>query len=62
MRQWCYLLFIKESRELLAKLELDDFDLILRKRRLCLFRHVMRSSGASRTACDYKDYTCFFMH
>ena len=38
------------SRELLAKLE--DLDLILRERRLHWFRHVERSSGAVRTACD----------
>ena len=40
------------SRELLAKLELEDLDLILRVRRLRWFGHVERSSGAIRTACD----------
>ena len=40
------------SRELLAKLQLEDLDLILRERRLHWFRHVERSSGAIRTACD----------
>ena len=40
------------SRELLAKLQLEDLDLILRGRRLHWFRHVERSSGAIRTACD----------
>ena len=40
------------SSELLAKLELEDLDLILRERRLCWFGHVERSSGAVRTACD----------
>ena len=43
------------SSELLAKLELDhaqDFNLILRERRLCWFGHVERSCGAARTACD----------
>ena len=40
------------SNELLAKFELEDLDLILRERRLCWFRHVERSSGAIRTACD----------
>ena len=40
------------SSELLAKLELEDIDLILRERRLCWFGHVERSSGAIRTACD----------
>ena len=38
--------------ELLAKLELEDLDLILRERRLCWFGNVERSSGAIRTACD----------
>ena len=40
------------SRELLAKLELLDLNLILRERRLRWFGHVERSSGAIRTACD----------
>ena len=40
------------SRELLAKLELEDLDLILSERRLRWFGHVERSSGAIRTACD----------
>ena len=40
------------SSELLAKLELDDFDLILRERRLRWFGHVERFSGTIRTACD----------
>ena len=40
------------SSELLAKLELEDLDLILRERRLRWFGHVGRSSGAIRTACD----------
>ena len=40
------------SSELLAKLELEDLDLILRERRLHGFGHVERSSGAVRTACD----------
>ena len=39
------------SSELLAKLELEDLDLILRER-LHWFRHVEISSGAIRTACD----------
>ena len=37
------------SSKLLAKLELEDHDLILRGRRLHWFGHVERSSGA---ACD----------
>ena len=40
------------SSELLAKLELEDLDLILRERRLCWFGHMELSSGAVRTACD----------
>ena len=40
------------SCELLAKLQLEDLDLILRERRLPWFGHVERSSGAIRTACD----------
>ena len=46
------------SSELLAKLELEDLDLILRERRLCWFGHVERSSGAIRTASNiwYTDW------
>ena len=43
------------SSELLAKLELEDLNLILRERRLCwfgAFGHVKPYSGAVRTACD----------
>ena len=40
------------SSELLAKLELEDINLILRERGLPWFGHVERSSGAIRTACD----------
>ena len=40
------------SSELLAKLQLEDLDLILRERRLRWFGHVVRSSGAIRTAYD----------
>ena len=40
------------SSELLAKLQLEDLDLILRERRLRWFWHVERSSGAIRTAYD----------
>ena len=40
------------SSELLAKLELEDLDLILRERRLRWFGHVECSSGAISTACD----------
>ena len=40
------------SSELLAKLQLEDLDLILRERRLRWFGHVAHSSGAIRTAYD----------
>ena len=40
------------SSKLLAKLEFEDLNLILRERRLRWFGHVKRSSGAIRTACD----------
>ena len=40
------------SSELLAKLQLEDLDLILRERRLRWFGHVARWSGAIRTAYD----------
>ena len=40
------------SSELLAKLQLEDPDLILRERRLRWFGHVARSSGAIRTTYD----------
>ena len=40
------------SSELLAKLQLEDLDLIMRERRLRWFGHVERSSGAIRTAYD----------
>ena len=40
------------SSELLAKLQIEDLNLILRERRLCWFGHVERSSGAIKTACD----------
>ena len=44
------------SSLLLAKLELEDLNLILRERRLHWFGHVERSSGAIRTACDIQIY------
>ena len=40
------------SSELLAKLQLEDLDLILRERRPCWFGHVACSSGAIRAAYD----------
>ena len=40
------------SNKLLAQLEIDDLDVILRKKRLRWFRHVERSSGAIKIACD----------
>ena len=39
------------SSELMAKLDLENLDLILRERRLLFFGHVLRSSDAVRTAC-----------
>ena len=39
------------SSKLLAKLEHEDLNLILRKKRIRWFGHVERSSGAARTAC-----------
>ena len=42
----------ERSRKLVAKLELEDLDLILKVRRLCWYRHVECSSGAVRSACD----------
>ena len=39
------------SSELLAKLELEDIDLILRERRIRWFGHVEHSSRAVRKAC-----------
>ena len=42
------------SSELLAKLELEDFDLILRERRFRWFGYMEPSSGAIRTACGLK--------
>ena len=41
-----------KSSELLAKLQLEDLDPILRERRLRWFGHVTRSNGAIRTAYD----------
>ena len=40
------------SSKLLAKLQLEDLDLILRERRLRWFGHVASSSGAIRTAYE----------
>ena len=42
----------EDVARLLAKLELEDLNLILRERRFPLFGHVECSSGAVRTACD----------
>ena len=38
------------SSKLVAKLEFEDLNFVLRERRLCWFEHVERSSGAVRTA------------
>ena len=43
-------------RELLAKLELEDLNIILRERRCRWFGHVELSSGAVRTACGIQIY------
>ena len=40
------------SNELLAQLEIDDLNVILREKRLCWFGHVKQSSGAIKTVCD----------
>ena len=40
------------SNKLLAQHEIDDLDVILRKKRLHWFGNVERSSGAIKTACD----------
>ena len=38
--------------KLLARLEIDDLDVILREKRLHWFWHVEQSSGAIKTVCD----------
>ena len=40
------------SIELLARLEIDDLDVILGEKRLCWFGHNEQSSGAIKTICD----------
>ena len=45
---------IVRPSELLAKLELEDLNLILRERRLCWFGHVERSSGQSAQHVIYR--------
>ena len=40
------------STELLARLGIEDLDLILKERRLRWYRHVERSNGAVKTAFD----------
>ena len=55
-RFYCVYYFLDVARvrssELLAKLQLEDLDLILRERRLRWFGHVERSSGVISTAYD----------
>ena len=47
------------SSELLAKLQLEDLDLILREKRLCWFGHVERSSGEEgRRGAETPKLTC----
>ena len=40
------------STELLARLGIEDLDLILKERRLCWYGHVERSNSAVKTALD----------
>ena len=40
------------STELLARLGIEDLDLILKERRLCWYGHVERSNGAVKTVFD----------
>ena len=40
------------SNELLARLEIDDLDIILRKKRLLWFGHTEQSSGAIKTVLN----------
>ena len=40
------------SKKLLARLGIEDLDLILKERRLCWYGHVERSNGAVKTAFD----------
>ena len=40
------------STERLARLGIEDLDLILKERRLCWYGHVERSNGAVKTAFD----------
>ena len=40
------------STELLARLGIDDLDLILKERRLCWYGHMERSKGAVKTVFD----------
>ena len=43
------------SNELLARLGIEDLDLILKERRLRWYRHVEHSNGAVKTAFDIQD-------
>ena len=40
------------STELLARLGIEDLNLMLKEGRLCWYRHVERSNGAVKTAFD----------
>ena len=46
------ILRVKSSNEVLAQLEIDDLDIILREKKLRWFGHVEHSSDAIKTACD----------
>ena len=43
---------ITRSNELLARLGIEDLDLILKERRFCWYRHVECSNGAVKTGFD----------
>ena len=43
---------VTRSSELLARLGIEDLDLIMKERRLCWYGHVERSNGAVKTAFD----------
>ena len=45
-------IFTTRSNELLARLGIEDLDLILKERRLCSYGHVEHSNGAVKTAFD----------
>ena len=50
--QYKFILNTIRSTELLARLGIEDLDLILKERRLCWYGHVECSNGAVKTAFD----------